>query len=87
MGGKIVSRNSPLDLPAIKTTKPKGCDENHDEFTHNQKLPLIAVCLDLEPMKEDMLRLYRRRDLAEERKGVKIQEEGQINLGKNVTLG
>lgn len=72
-----------MDLPAITWEKPKGFDENHDAFSHNQKLPLIAVCFDLEPMTKDMKRLYRERDFLKERKSAKVVEEDQINLDKN----
>ena len=72
-----------MDLPAITWETPKGFDENHDAFSHNQKLPLIAICLDLEPMTKDMKRLYRPRDLLKEKKSAKVEEDDQINLGKN----
>ena len=60
--GKIVSRNSPLDKPAAPN-RPVGCDEGYDKFEHNQKLPLIAICLDLNPMTEDILKLYKHKDI------------------------
>ena len=75
-----------MDLPAITWEKPKGFDENHDAFSHNQKLPLIAVCLNLEPMTKDMKRLYRpreKRDPLKEKKSAKVVEDDQINLDKN----
>ena len=46
-----------MDLPAITWPKLVGFDENHDAFSHNQELPLIAVCFNLEPMTKDMKKL------------------------------
>ena len=49
----IVSRNSPNDRPAGYT------NEKDMPLTHDRATPLISIVFDLEPVTEDILKLYR----------------------------
>jgi len=56
---KIISRNSPLDDPVV----PK----DYGPMEHNMEKPVIAVCFDLQALTDEMLALYKKRDLVNER--------------------
>ena len=47
-----MSRNSPKD-------KPEGYKNNKMDLTHDRETPLIAIVFDLEPVTEDILKLFK----------------------------